>query len=48
MTEINKIHEKNKKILKKQGFIITNYANNDHLLILCAYHKDGRKVNIRV
>lgn len=40
-------HANNKAILEKDGFIIKNYSNGQ-ILILEAYHKDGRKVSIRV
>jgi len=41
-------HRKNRDILIREGFVVTNYLNTANTMVLEAYHKDGRKVAIRV
>jgi len=48
MDKIRRAHAKNKRVLEKEGFKITQYINTQYKLVLYAYHKDGRKVEISV
>lgn len=48
MKKLRQAHENNKKVLEKNGFVITQYINTQYKQVLYAYHKDGRKVEISV